>query len=78
MRGTFVCYNNSSKAYRIYIKEGHRIEVSQDVIIDESIPFKKSKELPIDSDDGELPVFEEVDREEEKSHHEDEGPNEPI
>ena len=37
MEGTFVGYNNSSKAYRIYIKEGHRIEVSRDVIFDKGI-----------------------------------------
>ena len=79
MTGTFVGYSNSSKAYRIYIKEGHHIEVSQDVIFDESITLKKSKELPMDSDDEELPVFEEeVNREEEESYHEDEGPSEPI
>ena len=79
LRGIFVGYNNSSKAYRIYIKEGHHKEVSQDVIFDESVAFKKSKELPMDSDDEELPVFEEeVNREEEESHHEDEGPSEPI
>eukprot|EP00253_Pinus_taeda_P002874 PITA_02874 len=79
MRGTFVGYSNSSNAYRIYIMEGHRIEVSQDVIFDESIAFKKSKELPLDSDDEELPVFEEeVTREEEETNHENEGPSEPI
>jgi len=32
----------------------------------------------MDSDDEELPVFEEVIREEEESNHEYEGPNEPI
>lgn len=63
MRGTFVGYNNSSKAYRIYLKEGHHIEVSLDVIFDDTVAFKKSKELPMDSDDEELSVFEqEVDR----------------
>jgi len=41
MKGTFVGYNNSSKAYRIYMKDGHHIEVSRDVIFDESIAFKK-------------------------------------
>jgi len=42
MKGTFVGYNNSSKAYKIYIKEGHQIEVNGDVMFDESIAFKKS------------------------------------
>jgi len=79
MKGTFVGYSNSSKAYRIDIKEGHRIEVSRDVIFDESIAFKKSKDLPMDSDDEELTIFkEEVTREEEESNYEDEGPCEPI
>ena len=79
MKGTFVGYNNSSKAYRIYIKGGHHIEVSHDVIFDESITFKKTKELFIDFDDEELPVFEEeVDKEGEGSHHEEEGPSELV
>lgn len=70
MKGTFVGYNNS-KAYKIYTK-GHRIEVSRDVIFDENIAFKKSKDLPVDSDDEELPIFEEEGiREEEESNHEE-------
>jgi len=79
MKETFVGYNNSSKAYRININEGHQIEVNRDVIFDESISFKKSKDLPMDSNDEELLVFEEeVTRGEEESNHEDEGPCEPI
>lgn len=74
MKGTFVEYSNSSKAYRIYIKDGNHIEVKRDVIFDESISFKKSKELSIDYDDEEILVFEE----EEGSRHEEEGPSEPI
>lgn len=78
MKGTFVGYNNSSKAYRIYMKEGHHIEVSRDVMFGESIAFKKSKELFVKSDDEELPIFEEeVDKGEEESHHEG-GPSEPV
>jgi len=78
MKGTFVGYNNSLKAYRIYVKEGHHIEVGRYVIFDESLAFKKSKEVSIDSDDEELPVFEEeVDKGEEEPHHE-EGPSEPV
>jgi len=79
MKGIFVGCSNSSKAYRFYMKDGHHIEVSCDVIFDESIAFKKSKELSIDSDDEELPIFEEeVDKEGEESHHEEEGLNEPV
>lgn len=45
------------------MKDGNHIEVSHDVIFDESMAFKKSKELSIDSSDEELPIFEEeVDR----------------
>lgn len=51
MKGIFFGYSASSKAYRIYIMESHRIEVSRDVIFDENIAYKKSKDLPIDSDD---------------------------
>ena len=43
MKGTFVGYKNSSKAYRIYMRDGYHIELSYDVIFDESITFKKSK-----------------------------------
>ena len=79
MKGIFVGYSNSSKAYRIYMKDGHHIEVSRDVIFDESIAFKKSKELSIDFDDEELPIFqEEVDKEGEESHHKEEGPSELV
>lgn len=78
-KGIFGGYSNSSKAYRIYIKEGHQIEVSRDVIFDVSIAFKKSKDLPSDSDEEDLPMLEEeANKEEEFSHHEEEGPSEPI
>jgi len=79
MKGTFVGYSNTLKAYMVYKKEGCQIEVRQDVIFVESIAFKKSKDLPMDSDDEELPIFEEKGtREEEYSKHEDEGPNEFV
>ena len=78
MKGTFVGYNNSSKAYRIYIK-GHLIKVSRDVIFEKCIAFKKSKDLPMDFDDENVSVFEEeVTSEEEESNHEDERPCELI
>ena len=50
MRGIFVGYSNSSKAYRIYIKEGRRIEVSRDIIFDENIAYK-CKDIPAKSDE---------------------------
>jgi hypothetical protein len=40
----FVGYSESSKAYRIYIPEQHKIEVSRDVNFDENLAFKKSIE----------------------------------
>eukprot|EP00253_Pinus_taeda_P008095 PITA_08095 len=78
-KGIFVGYSYSSKAYRIYIKEGHQIEVSRDVIFDANIAFKKSKDISSDSNEEDLPIFEEeVNKEEEDAHQEDEGPSKPI
>jgi len=48
------------------------------VIFDESVAYKKSKYLLIDSDDEELPLFEECSREEEDSNHEEECPIETV
>ena len=45
------------------------------MIFDESIAFKKSKDISIDFDDEELPIFEECTREEEDSNHEEGGPS---
>lgn len=56
-KGIFIGYRNSSKAYRIYIKKGHQIEVSRDVIFDEIIAFRKSKDLPSDSNEKDLSMF---------------------
>lgn len=75
IKGIFFGYNNSSKAYRIYIKEGQCIEGSEGVIFDKSIVFKKSKDISIDFDDEDLPIFEECTREEEDSNHEEGGPS---
>jgi hypothetical protein len=41
-KGIFVGYSDSSKAYRIYIPEQHKIEVSRDVTFNEKMAFKKS------------------------------------
>ena len=60
----------SSKAYRIYIKEGRHIEVRRDVIFDENQAYKKSMDIPIDSDDEEVAIFEE-----EEVHHENSTKN---
>jgi len=55
----FVGYNLSLKAYRIYMKEGRQIEVSTHVIFHENHAYKKSKDIPIESDDEDVPLFEE-------------------
>jgi hypothetical protein len=51
-KGTFVGYNESSKAYRIYIPGQRQIEVSRDVAFEEKIAFRRSREsqLEIDSE----------------------------
>jgi hypothetical protein len=54
-KGTFVGYNESSKAYRIYIPGQRQIEVSRDVTFEEEIAFRRSKEsqMEIDSEKNE-------------------------
>jgi transposase InsO family protein len=42
-KGTFVGYNESSKAYLIYIPGQRQIEVSRDVTFEEEIAFQRSK-----------------------------------
>jgi len=36
IKGIFFCYSFTSKAYRIYIKEGRQFEVRRDVIFEEA------------------------------------------
>ena len=80
IKGIFVCYSLSSKAYKIYIKEGRHIEVSRDVIFDENQAYKKSKDIPVGSDDEAVPIFEEeeVHHENSTTNDEEEGQSEPI
>jgi hypothetical protein len=40
-KGTFVGYNESSKAYQIYIPGQRQIEVSRDVTFEEEVSFKE-------------------------------------
>jgi hypothetical protein len=42
--GIFVGYSDTSKAYRIYILDHRKVEISQDVTFDESATFSKSKQ----------------------------------
>ena len=57
-KGIFASYNDSSKAYRIYVPGQRYIEVSRDVIFHEEIVFSQSKELPKDTKESpsEIPV----------------------
>jgi hypothetical protein len=49
--GIFVGYSDSSKAYRIYIPEQHKIEVSRDVMFNERMAFRKSIEEIIEEEE---------------------------
>ena len=42
-------YNETSKAYKIYVPGQRHIEVSRDVTSHEEVVFKCSKELPLDT-----------------------------
>jgi hypothetical protein len=52
-KGTFVGYNETSKAYKIYIPGQRQIEVSRDVTFDEEVAFRRSREshMEIDSEE---------------------------
>jgi hypothetical protein len=52
-KGTFVGYNETSKAYRIYIPGQKFIEVSRDVTSHEEATFHGARELPHDSEEQE-------------------------
>jgi hypothetical protein len=47
-KSTFVGYNESSKAYRIYIPGQRQIEVSRDVTLEKEIAFQRSRESQMD------------------------------
>ena len=53
-KGTFVEYNESSKAYRIYIPRSRQIEVSMDVTFEEEMAVKKGRGSDMDIDDEEM------------------------
>jgi hypothetical protein len=50
-KGIFMGYNDSSKAYRIYIPEQHKIKISRDVTFNEKMAFKKSIEETIEEEE---------------------------
>jgi hypothetical protein len=57
-KGIFVGYSESSKAYRIYIPEQHKIKISKDVTFNEKMAFKKSIEETIEEEEYEEPIEE--------------------
>ena len=65
-KGIFVGYNESSKAYCIYVPGQRYIEVSRDVIFHEEVVFRQTKELPkeVEESHSKIPNSE-VQREEE-------------
>jgi hypothetical protein len=50
---TFVGYSETSKAYRIYLPGKKYIEVSRDVTFHEEAAFRRSRELPCDTEEQE-------------------------
>jgi hypothetical protein len=56
-------YSDSSKAYRIYILEQHKIKVSRDVTFNEEMAFRKSIEEIIEEEEFEEPNEENTENE---------------
>jgi hypothetical protein len=50
-KGIFVGYSDSSKAYRIYIPDQHKIEVSKDLTFNERMAFRRSIEETIEEEE---------------------------
>jgi hypothetical protein len=62
-KGIFMGYSDSSKAYRIYIPEQHKIKVSRDVTFNERMAFRKSIEEIIEEEELEEPNEENTENE---------------
>jgi hypothetical protein len=73
-KGIFVGYSDSSKAYRIYIPEQHKIEVSRDVTFNEKMAFKKSIEETIEEEENEEPIEESTENQDDEK----EQPDHPM
>jgi hypothetical protein len=54
-KDNFVGYNETSKAYRIYVPGKKYIEVNRDVTFHEEVAFRRSRELPCDTKEQEAP-----------------------
>jgi hypothetical protein len=53
-----VGYSETSKAYRIYVPGQKFIEVSRDATFHEEATFRRSRELPCDTEEQEAPSSE--------------------
>jgi hypothetical protein len=73
-KGIFVEYSDSSKAFRIYILEQHKIEVRRDVTFNERMDFKKSIEETIEEEEIEEPNEERIENENDEK----EEPDHPM
>jgi hypothetical protein len=62
-KGIFMGYSDSSKSYRIYIPEQHKIEVRRDVTFNERMAFRKSIEEIIEEEELEEPNEENTENE---------------
>jgi hypothetical protein len=62
-KGIFMGYSDSSKAYRIYILEQHKIEVRRDITFNERMAFRKSNEEIIEEEELEEPNEENTENE---------------
>jgi hypothetical protein len=69
-----VGYSDSSKAYRIYIPEQHKIEVNRDITFNERMAFKKSIEETIEEEEIEEPNEEST----ESENNEKDQPDHPM
>jgi len=58
-KSVFVGYNETSKAYRIYTPRQQYVEVSQDVIFEEDLSFRRSQEIPTGGEEKEASKVEE-------------------
>jgi hypothetical protein len=73
-KGIFVGYIDSSKAYRIYIPEQHKIEVNRDVTFNENMAFNKSIEETMEEEENEEPIEESTENQNDQK----EQPNHPM
>jgi hypothetical protein len=73
-KGIFMGYSDSSKAYRIYIPEQHKIKVSRDIIFNERMAFRKSIEEIIEEEELEEPDEENT----ENKNNEKDQPDHPM